>query len=348
MKTITIGLDIAKNVFQVHGVDASGEVILGRRLRRGQVEGFFAKFLPAVIGIEACGSAHHWGRVLCSLGHDVKLMPPAYVKPYVRRNKTDGRDAEAICEAVGRPTMRFVPIKSVDAQAINALHKARHLLVRQRSMLANAFRAMLAEFGIVARQGMKGLAELMAALPGAPIPEPAQVAAAALARQWKMLDGEISALEKRILRTAKENEAARRLMEIPGIGPISASAIVAAVPDPHVFRSARSFAAWLGLTPRQNSSGEKQRSGGISKQGNRSLRQLLVLGATSYVQAAAPRGKQGQELAPAAVRDPWIASLLGRRPRKVVAVAQAAKAARTAWALLVKGERYRTPAAVLA
>jgi transposase len=348
MNPITVGLDIAKNVFQLHGVDASGEVVVQRRLRRGQVEGFFARLPTATIGIEACGSAHHWGRVLRSQGHDVRLMPPAYVKPYLRRNKTDGRDAEAICEAVGRPTMRFVAIKSIDAQAVNALHKARQLLVRQRSMLANAFRALLAEFGIVARQGTNGLAELMATLPGAPIPEPAQVAAAALARQWKTLNGEVSALEKRIVRAAKENEAARRLMDIPGIGPIGASAIVAAVPDPHVFRSARNFAAWLGLTPRQNSSGDKHRSGAISKQGNRSLRQLLVLGATSYVKSAAPRGKQGQELAPAAIKDPWIASLLARRPRKVVAVAQAAKAARTAWALLAKGERYRAPASVLA
>ena len=209
-KVTTIGLDIAKNVFQVHGVDETGQVVLQRRLRRGQVEPFFAKLAPALIGVEACGSAHHWGRVLTGLGHEVRLMPPAYVKPYVKRNKTDGRDAEAICEAVTRPSMRFVAIKSVEARAVGSLHRARDLLVRQRTMLANALRGMLAEFGVIAAQGHKGLTELMQRVKQAPIPEAARVAAAVMARQWKELDGEVDALERRIVRAADQRERDRR------------------------------------------------------------------------------------------------------------------------------------------
>ena len=337
-KVTTIGLDIAKNVFQVHGVDASGQVVLRRRLRRAQVEPFFAKLGPALIGMEACGSAHHWGRVLRGLGHEVRLMPPAYVKPYVKRNKTDGRDAEAICEAVERPNMRFVAIKSVEAQAVGSLHRARDLLVRQRTMLANALRGILAEFGVVAAQGNKGLAELIRLGDEVPIPEAARVATGAMAWQWKELEAQIGALEQRIVRAAKENEAARRLMEIPGVGPISASAIVTAVPDPHVFRSARGFAAWLGLNPRQNNSGDKRRSGRITKQGNRNVRRLLILGASAHMrQVRVRRGK-----------DPWLSALLERRPAKVASVARAAKTARIAWALLARGECYRAPAAAAA
>ena len=337
-KVTTIGLDIAKNVFQVHAVDETGQVVLQRRLRRAQVEPFFAKLAPALVGVEACGSAHHWGRVLTGLGHEVRLMPPAYVKPYVKRNKTDGRDAEAICEAVGRPTMRFVAIKNIEAQAVGSLHRARDLLVRQRTMLANALRGMLAEFGIVAAQGHKGLAELIRSLDKAPIPEAARVAAGVMALQWKELDAQVGALEQRIVRAAKENEAARRLMEIPGVGPISASAIVSAVADPHVFRSARGFAAWLGLSPRQNNSGDKRRSGRISKQGNRNIRRLLILGASAHMRQV--RARRGT--------DPWLSALLARRPVKVASVARAAKTARIAWALLARGQRYRTPASAAA
>jgi transposase len=337
-KVTTIGLDIAKNVFQVHGVDEAGQVVLQRRLRRSQIEPFFAQLAPALIGVEACGSAHHWGRVLTGLGHEVRLMPPAYVKPYVKRNKTDGRDAEAICEAVGRPNMRFVAIKSMEAQAVGSLHRARDLMVRQRTMLANALRGMLAEFGIVAAQGHKGLAELIRSLDKAPIPEAAHVAAVVIARQWKELDGEVDALERRIVRAAKENEAARRLMEIPGVGPISASAIVTAVADAHVFRSARGFAAWLGLSPRQNNSGDKRRSGRISKQGNRNIRRLLILGASAHMRQVRARKD----------KDPWLSALLARRPVKVASVARAAKNARIAWALLARGQRYRVPASAAA
>ena len=339
MKTIMIGLDLAKNVFQVHGVDAAGRVIVRRQLRRGQVEGFFAKLGPAAVGMEACGGAHHWARLLRGLGHEVRLMPAAYVKPYVKRNKTDGRDAEAICEAMQRPTMRFVAVKSVEQQAVLALHRTRALLVRQRTMAANALRAAFAEFGVVAAQGAKGLRALVAQLPApAAIPAEARPALATLARHWEALGAGIAALETRIVRTTRADEAARRLMEVPGVGPITASAILAAVPDARLFRSGRGFAAWLGLTPRQNNSGAKRRAGGISKQGERHIRSLLILGASSHLRQARSRG----------VKDSWLAGILARRPVKVAAVARAAKTARIVWALLVKGERYRAPAQLAA
>jgi len=336
MQAIMIGLDIAKNVFQVHGVDARGQVVLRKRLRRGQVERFFAALPPAVVGLEACGGSHHWARVLQGLGHEVRLMPAAYVKPYVKRNKTDGRDAEAICEAMQRPTMRFVAVKSREQQAVLAVHRTRELLVRQRTMAANVLRAAFAEFGVVAPQGRKGLATLMAELPAPDaIPEPAHAALASLARHWHALDADIRDLERRIVQGVRENEAARRLMAIPGIGPIGASAIVATVPDARIFRSGRGFAAWLGLTPRQNNSGGKRRSGGISKQGQRSLRTLLILGASAHLRHERARG----------AKDPWLAGLLARRPVKVAVVARAAKTARIVWAMLTKGEEYRAAVA---
>lgn len=337
-KISMIGLDIAKNVLQVHGVDAAGQVVLRRQLRRGQVEGFFAKLGPCVVGLEACGGAHHWARVLQRLGHAVRLMPASYVKAYVKRNKSDGRDAEAICEAMQRPSMRFVAVKSVDQQAVLVLHRTRGLLVRQRTMTANALRGALAEFGIVAAQGAKGLRQLMDAIAAGDgaIAEPAGAALALLARQWEKLDGAIRQLEARIVRTVRENEAARRLTEIPGVGPIIASAVVAKVPDPRVFRTARDFAAWLGLTPRQFGTGGKPRSGGISKQGDQSVRSLLIVGASSRLRQERARG----------VKDAWLRGLIARRPIKVVAVALAAKTARIIWAMLTRGEHYRArPAA---
>jgi transposase len=330
-----IGLDLAKSVFQVHGVDEAGDVVVRRQLRRSQLEGFFAKLDPAVVGMEACGGAHHWARLFQGLGHEVRLMPPAYVKPYVKRNKTDGRDAEAICEAMQRPTMRFVAVKSVEQQAVTALHRARALLVRQRTMAANALRAILAEFGVVAALGVKGLRSLIAGLPEtSAVPPLAGEAVMRLARRWQELDADILALERRIVAAARTNLAARRLMEIPGVGPISASAVLAAVPDARRFRSGRGFAAWLGLTPRQNNSGAKRRSGGISKQGERHIRTLLILGASAHLRHE-PQRK---------VKDPWLCGLMARRPVKVAAVARAAKTARIIWALLAKGERYRAPA----
>lgn len=339
MKSIMIGVDLAKNVFQVHGIDATGQVVVRRQLRRRQLEGFFASHEPAVIGMEACGAAHHWARLFAGLGHEVRLMPPAYVKPYVKRNKTDGRDAEAICEAMQRPTMRFVAVKSVDQQAVTALHRTRSLLVRQRTMAGNVLRALLAEFGVVAAPGAKALRRLIDGLGDtSPVPPLAVEALVRLARQWEALDGDIQALERRIVAAVRGNAAARRLMEIPGVGPISASAILATVGDARQFRSGRGFAAWLGLTPRQNNSADKRRPGRISKQGERHIRTLLILGASAHLRHE-PHRK---------IKDPWLTGLMARRPVKVAAVARAAKTARIIWALLSSGERYRAPARLAA
>lgn len=339
MKTIMIGLDLAKSVFQVHGVDGAGQVVIRRQLKRAQVEKFFAKLEPAVVGMEACGGAHHWARVLQGLGHEVRLMPAAYVKPYVKRNKTDGRDAEAICEAMQRPTMRFVAVKRPEQQAMMAVHRTRAMFVRQRTMLANALRAIFAEFGVVAPEGTKGLQSLIAQLPvPAAVPGASHEALTMVAQQWQALDTKIKTLEQQIVQSVRADEAAQRIMAIPGVGPITASAVVAAVPDMKQFHSGRGFAAWLGLTPRQNNSANTRRSGGISKQGQRDIRCLLILGATSYLRHEQARRRMK------APTDPWLTELLVRRPVKVAAVARAAKTARVIWALLAKGRRYRAPA----
>ena len=336
MSTIMIGLDLAKNVFQLHGMDGEGKVVMRRQLRRAQVEPFFAALGRSVVGMEACGGAHHWGRTLQRLGHEVRLMPAQYVKPYVKRNKTDGRDAEAICEAMSRPTMRFVSVKSEDAQAVLAMHRTRALLVRQRTMSANALRATLAEFGIVAAQGNAGLRMLLeqVASQTCPIPAPAQAALSLLARQWEQVDTAVHEFDRRIARVAREQEAAQRLMEIPGVGPLGATAVLAKVADVGVFGSARDFAAWLGLTPRESGTGGKQRSGAISKQGDRPLRQLLIMGARSRLNQVRVRGTD----------DRWLLDLLARRPVKVVVVALAAKMARIIWAMLTTGQHYRANA----
>jgi transposase len=333
-----IGLDLAKNVFQVHGIDASGGVVLRRQLRRGAVEKFFAQLPPCTVGVEACGSAHHWARVIGRYGHQVRLMPPAYVKPYVKRNKNDGRDAEAICEAVGRPTMRFVPVKSAEQQATLAVHGTRALLVRQRTMVANSLRAALSELGIVAAQGLKGLRELMVKLETAndDIPETVRGALLVLARHWQALDADERLLEQQIAKAARSDRDARRLMEVPGVGPIIASTVLAKVPDARVFRSGRDFAAWVGLTGRDHGTGGRHRPGRISKQGDRLLRALLISGASAHLRQQKRRG----------VSDPWLRDLLARRPYKVAMVALAAKTARILWALLVKGEVYRDRASV--
>lgn len=333
-----IGLDIAKNVFQVHAIDAAGNVVLRRQLRRSQVEKFFGDLPPTRVGMEACGSAHHWGRVIGSCGHEVRLMPPSYVKPYVKRNKNDGRDAEAICEAVSRPTMRIVPVKSVEQQAVLSVHTTRSLLVRQRTMVANAMRAMLSEIGIVAAQGVKGLRELMSKLeePSAAVPELMRGALQMLARQWQALDQAERALERQIKQAAAADQDARRLMEVPSIGPIIASAVIAKVADPQVFHSGRDFAAWIGLTGRDRGTGGKSRPGPISKQGDRMLRALLICGASAYLRQARRRG----------ITDPWLRALLARRPYKVVMVALAAKTARIIWAMLATGQHYRDRARV--
>jgi transposase len=331
-KISMIGLDLAKNVFQVHGVEASGRVVLRRQLRRGAVEKFFAQLPPCTVGMEACGSAHHWARVIGRHGHQMRLMPPAYVKPYVKRNKNDGRDAEAICEAVGRPTMRFVPVKSVEQQATLAVHGTRALLVKQRTMAANALRAALSEFGIVAAQGFAGLHELMAKLeaPSEEIPEMLRGALLVLARHWQALDADERAIERQIAKAARADREARRLMEVPSVGPMIASTVLAKVPDARVFGSGRDFAAWIGLTGRDHGTGGKHRPGRISKQGDRVLRALLISGASAHLRQQKRRG----------ISDPWLRDLLARRPYKVAMVAFAAKTARILWAMLVKGEPY--------
>ncbi len=341
MYITTVGLDLAKNVFQVHGIDAAGDVIVRRRLRRAQVLEFFASLKPCLIGMEACATAHFWARELVALGHQVKAIPPSYVKAYVRRGKNDAADAEAICEAVTRPNMRFVPIKTEDQQAALMLHKARELLMRQQIMLVNALRAHMAELGMIAPQGRGKVKDITAVIEDEEdesIPALARAALRPLVAQLRATEHSTSALDDEIMAWHKNNAASQRLATIPGVGFLTASAIAATVPDPSFFRSGREFAAWLGLVPRQNSSGGKERLGRISKQGNRYIRRLLVIGATSMLRYARARTAPGAD---------WVNRLLERRPPRLVTVAMANKTARIAWALMAKGETYRAPAAAL-
>jgi transposase len=332
----TIGLDLAKNVFQVHGVDAEGKVQARRQLRRADVLKFFKSLPSCLVGIEACGTAHHWAREISALGHTVKLMPPAYVKPYVKRGKTDAADAEAICEAVTRPTMRFVAIKSVDQQAALMLHKTRDLLVRQRTMLINGLRGHLAEFGVVAAKGPGGVKVAIESLHEAQdrLPEAARLALHGLVDQLRNLATAIEKLEARIVAWHRTNDVSRRPATIPGIGPITASAIAAAVPDGSLFRSGRQFAAWLGLTPKAHSSGATERQVGISKQGDGYIRRLLVAGATAVMRLARQDNASRS----------WAAKLLERKSAKLAAVALANKTARIAWVVMTRGETYAAPA----
>jgi transposase len=337
MQITTIGLDLAKHVFQVHGVDADGQVGVRKRLRRAEVLPFFAGLGPCLVGIEACATAHHWARELIRLGHRVKLMPPAYVKPYVKRGKTDATDAAAICEAVTRPSMRFVPVKSADQQSVLMLHRVRALLIRQRTMVINALRAHLAEFGVVVAQGMRPLSALIERVFGddrdaGEIPSLARTALEPLVAQLMDLQPRIKALEAELLAWHKASEESRRLETIPGVGFITATAMAATVTDPSQFRSGREFAAWLGLTPRQNSSGGRERSGRISKKGDGYLRTLLVVGATAVLRYTRQKPT-------------WMTALLARKPARLVTVALANKTARIAWALLAKAETYKVPAA---
>lgn len=331
-EVVTVGLDLAKNVFQVHAIGTDGVVLVRRKLRRGEVIGFFSKLPPCLVGMEACASAHHWGRELIALGHEVRLMPPAYVKPYVKRGKTDAADAEAMCEPVTRPTMRFVAVKTVEQQAVLMLHKNRNLMVRQRTMLINALRGHLAEYGIVTSVGAGGVTASLKALheDRDRLPVHARSALRGIAAQLRALSSEIDRLEAQILAWHRANETSRRLATIPGIGPITASAIAAAVPDASLFRSGRQFAAWLGLTPRPHSSGGKERLGGITKQGDGYLRRLLVVGATAVMRMARKN----------AARQPWMAQLLERKPAKIATVALANKTARIAWAVMAHKEVY--------
>jgi transposase len=333
----TIGIDIAKHVFQLHGVDEAGRVVLCRRLRRSQVASLFAALPPCVVGIEACGTAHFWAREIARCGHEVRLMPPSYVKPYVKRNKHDAADAEAVCEAVRRPSMRFVPVKTAEQQAALVAHSVRDLLIRQRTMLVNALRGHLAEFGIVAPRGIQKVDELAAVVADESdgrLPASARNVLRTLTAELAALELRITRLETEIVTGAKSDAVARRLATIPGIGAIIASRLSAMVPDPSIFRSARDFAAWIGLAPRQNSTGGKARLGGISKRGNGSLRRLLVGGAM----AAMFRSK-------AVHNDPWLSQLRARKPVLVAAVALANKIARAAWAVMRRNLVWQ-PAAV--
>jgi len=366
MQITTIGLDIAKNVFQVHGIDAAEKVVVRKQLRRRQVLEFFKALPPCLIGMEACATAHYWARELTKLGHRVRLMPAKDVKAYVKRNKNDAADAEAICEAVRRPTMRFVQIKSTEQQGRLMLHRTRDLLMRQRTQVINAMwaastrsrllrtlggevaflastlirlklRRALAELGIVTAQGREGIKELLkiiASEEDARLPVDAHTILVVLAAELQAMQTLIGSIEKRITVQHRSSEASQRLESIPGIGVIGATAIAATVPDPKVFRSGRDFAAWIGLVPREDSTGGKQKLGPISKQGDRYLRRILVVGACAVLRYA----RQQPE------KYPWLTQLLARKPFKVVAVALANKMARIAWALLAKGGTYRSPA----
>ncbi len=334
----TIGLDIAKQVFQAHGADASGRVVFRKRLARAKVLEFFAGQVPCVVALEACGGAHHWAREIGKLGHTVRLIPPAYVKPFIKRQKNDVADAEAICEAAQRPSMRFVPVKS-EAQQANALvFRTRDLLVRQRTQCINALRGHLTEYGHVVPKGTDQVDRLVALVEDAEsaLPKAGQAILQMLIKTLEALGKQIDDLDAEINRRAKADPVARRLMTIPGIGPIAATAITALVPAPEGFRAGRDFAAWLGLTPLQKSTGGKQKLGAISKMGERTIRRLLILGASSVVRWAVHRG---------ATAGSWLAQMLARKPRMLVTTALANKTARIVWALLVKGGTYKAPAA---
>jgi transposase len=338
MQVSTIGIDLAKNVFQVHGADAQGKTILVRQLRRRQVTEFFGKLPPCLVGMEACATSHYWGRELTQLGHTVRLIPPAYVKAYVKRSKNDAADAAAICEAVTRPSMRFVPIKTADQQGALSVHRTRDLMISQRTQLINALRAHLAEVGLVADQGRDGLARLVALATDAnnlqSLPMALLRTVGVIIAQLAALQQQIGELDRCLQAQHRASDVSRRLESIPGIGVIGATALAATITDPSAFKSGRDLAAWIGLVPRQHSTGGKDRLGGISKQGDRYLRRLLVVGAMAVVRHA--KRRPGEH--------PWIAKLLAKKPVKLVAIAVANKTARIAWAIMSRGGTYRAPA----
>lgn len=332
-----VGLDLAKHVFQVHGADDAGRPVLKKMLRRPQLLAFFANLPRCLVGMEACATAHHWAREIQALGHQVRLIPPRYVRPFVKTNKNDAADAEAIAEAVVRPTMHFAPVKSAEQQSVLMLHRARELLVRQRTMLVNALRGHCGELGLIASQGLSRAKALIAAIedPRSKLPDVARSALLILVEQLRGAQAQIDKIEDQLNDWCRTNEASRRLVTIPGVGLITATALVATVGDASQFRSGRHMAAWVGLVPRQYSSGGKPMLGGISKRGDGYLRRLLVHGARSAIRWQ----KSG------AVPSTWLEGLLARRPKNVALVAMANKTARIAWALLAQGTSFRAAAA---
>jgi len=333
MTIIRIGLDTSKHVFQIHGVDENEQPVLRREVRRQEVAKFFAKLAPTRIGIEACGASHHWARVLRGLGHEVVLIPPQYVKPYVQRGKNDKIDAEAICEATSRPMVqaRFVPIKTVEQQAALTMLGVRDLLVRQRTMLINAIRGYAAEFGVTVAKGPQQVPELLRRLASdEEVPELAREMISQLAGQIDGLNAKLKAVEARMMAWHRHDQTSQLLATIPGIGPIGGVSFALKVPDPRVFRSCRHFAAWVGITPREDSTAGRQQLGRISKAGDEDLRRLLVLGATVVIRQAKP-GRAS----------PWLLALLARKSKKVAALALANKMARIIWAMMISGEVYR-------
>ena len=339
MEQVTIiGINLAKRSFQLHGAQADGSAAFRKKLSREKVLDFLTSQPSCLVAMEACASAHYWGREISKLGHEAKLIPPIYVKPFIKRQKNDAADAEAISEAASRPTMRFVAVKTEEQQARGMLFRTRALLVRQRTQTINALRGHLAEFGVVAPQGIAHAGRLAAAIedPGSGLPEPVRELGALLLGQIAGLDAKIKGLEKELHTSARHDEEARRLMTIPGIGPICAMAVQAFSPPMESFRRGRDFSAWLGLVPRQSSTGGKPRLGKISKMGQHDLRRLLITGAMATVSWAARRGT---------TKDPWLARMLARKPKMLIAVALANRMARIVWALMVRKEVYRAPAA---
>jgi transposase len=335
---IRIGMDTSKHVFQLHGVNEAEEVMLHKKLRRKEMVAFFEKLPPTQVAIEACGSSHHWARLLGSWGHEIKLIPPQFVKPYVKRGKNDAADAEALCEAMSRPTMRFVPVKSAEQQAALMMIGVRDRLIRNRTQLANAIRGHAAEFGLVAAKGMHHVGRLLERIAtDEELPDLARRLFAMQATEYAQLQAEIEKVEAELMAWHRADECSRRLAQIPGVGPIGASLFTMKTPAPELFRSGRDFAAWLGLTPKDHSTAGKVRLGVITRAGDEALRSTLVVGATALLQQVrAGRGRNAS---------PWLLDLLKRKPPKLVAVALANKIARIAWKLMVTGEHYQGSAA---
>jgi len=330
-----IGLDLAKQVFQVHGADEKGRCVLRKQLKRRDVLAFFTGLPRCAVAMEACGTAYYWAREIAKSGHEVRLIPPGYVKPYVKRGKNDAIDAEAICEAASRPTMRFVPVRSLEAQAAAALHRSRDLFIKNRTMLVNALRSHLAEFGFVAAKGIGKLPELIKIVKEAPaeaLPDMVRAALSGFLEAIAVLNAELAAIGKQLMAWHRASAKSKRLDTVPGLGLIAATALSCLVPDAGLFKNGRHFAAWVGLVPRQGGTGGKARPGRISKAGNSYLRRLLVLGATSLIRSVQHKAT------PLAL---WVQGLLARRPKRAVTVALANKLARIAWAIMAKGEAHK-------